>query len=262
MMTILAHELQTSWKKLLIWTTSLAGFVIILILIYPEMIDKANINDIYSQLGAFSQAFGLDRIRIDDLLGFYSLECGTTLAIGGGLFASLTGVSILAKEESRRTADFMFSHPISRPSVVIQKLLAVIIQIIVLNLIIIGVALITIQIINESVDLSTFLIYHLGLLLAMLQIGIISFGFGALSQHENFGLATGLVVVFYFVNIIINLKSNFSWLKYFTPFYYAEASRVLVDSNIDWQVFGWQILASLTFLALSLFLYNKKDLRG
>lgn len=64
------------------------------------------IGAVFAQMGGFSQAFGMDRLNFGEFLGFFSIECGNMLGLGGAFFAALCGISALSKEEREHTAEF------------------------------------------------------------------------------------------------------------------------------------------------------------
>ena len=133
-MTLIRHELKQSWKALLIWTLSIGAFIIICLFMYPEMKSQMNsISSIFASMGAFSSAFGLDTLDFGSLKGFYGIECGNILGIGGALFAALIGIGALANEEKNGTAEFLLTHPLSRSGIVTAKLVSVLIQVLILN---------------------------------------------------------------------------------------------------------------------------------
>ena len=70
------------------------------------------INEVFASMGAFTAAFGMDRLNFGTLVGFYAIECGNVLGLGGAFYASLCAVSMLSKEEKEKTAEFLFTHPI------------------------------------------------------------------------------------------------------------------------------------------------------
>lgn len=99
-MTIFLHELRQSRISIIIWTVSIAFMMGICVLIYPQMGDRMDeIGAVFAQMGGFSQAFGMDRLNFGEFLGFFSIECGNMLGLGGAFFAALCGISALSKEE-------------------------------------------------------------------------------------------------------------------------------------------------------------------
>jgi ABC-2 type transport system permease protein len=52
-------------------------------------------------------SFGMDKLNFGEFMGYFGIECGNVLGLGGALFAALAGISALAKEEKDRTAEFL-----------------------------------------------------------------------------------------------------------------------------------------------------------
>ncbi|MDE6738666.1 MAG: ABC transporter permease, partial [Lachnospiraceae bacterium] len=76
-MTLIKHELKQGWKSLLIWTISIGFFVAICVFMYPEMeSEMEGVNEMFSSMGSFTAAFGMDRLNFGTLIGFYAVECG------------------------------------------------------------------------------------------------------------------------------------------------------------------------------------------
>ena len=151
-MTLTKHELKQGWKALAIWTVSIGFFIVICVLLYPEMKgEMEGVSDIFASMGAFTAAFGMDRLNFGTLIGFYSVECGNILGLGGAFFASFVAVGVLAKEEKERTAEFLLTHPVSRSRVVSEKLISVLIQIVILNAIIFALSVASIKGIGEEI---------------------------------------------------------------------------------------------------------------
>ena len=78
----------------------------------------------------------MDRLNFGTLVGFYAVEGGNMLGIGGAFFAAITAITALMKEEKERTAEFLLTHPLSRVRVITEKLLSVYAIIVILNVVI------------------------------------------------------------------------------------------------------------------------------
>ena len=99
-MILFRHELRQGRKTLLIWSAVVGFMILICMLMYPEMGKQmGGIDKLFSQMGGFTQAFGMDKLNFASVMGFYGIECGNILGIGGAFFAALLGISALAKEE-------------------------------------------------------------------------------------------------------------------------------------------------------------------
>ena len=54
-MTLLKHEMRQGWKTLAVWTVSIGFFIVICVLMYPEMGEEMEgVNEIFSSMGAFT----------------------------------------------------------------------------------------------------------------------------------------------------------------------------------------------------------------
>ena len=115
--------------------------LLICMMMFPEMnTGMEDMNNMFSNMGSFTQAFGMDRLNFGDVMGFYAIECGNILSIGGGFFAALLGINVLAKEEKERTAEFLLTHPVRRRTVIFQKLAAILFELLLMNVFIMAVS--------------------------------------------------------------------------------------------------------------------------
>ena len=74
-MTIMRHELRQGRSACLVWTAAIAFMMAICIFLCPEMkAEMANVNKIFSAMGAFTAAFGMDRLDFGSLIGYYAIE--------------------------------------------------------------------------------------------------------------------------------------------------------------------------------------------
>ena len=147
---------------------------------FPEMKGEMDgISDMFASMGSFTEAFGMDRINFGSLIGFYAVECGNILGLGGAFFAALCGVSILAKEEKEHTAEFLLTHPVTRTHIIAEKLLAVMIQIIIMNILVCVLSIASIVFIGETIPWKEILLLHLAFLFLQIEIAGICFGISA-----------------------------------------------------------------------------------
>ena len=173
-MSIFFHELKRGQKSLLVWSCAIAFMLGICVLIYPEMKTQMDgISTMFAEMGSFSEAFGMDRINFGTFIGFFGVECGNILGLGGALFAATLGISSLAKEEKEHTAEFLLTHPVSREKVLAEKLLAVFAQIVVLNMVSVLVTVLSALAIGESADVKTMSLLFLSYFIMQIEISLI-----------------------------------------------------------------------------------------
>ncbi len=260
-MTLLLHELKRNKLSLIIWSAAVAFMLGVCVLIYPEMAEQMKeMSDMFANMGALSDAFGLDQLGFKDFMGYFALEFGEMLCLGGGLFAAILGAGMLAKEEKDHTAEFLLTHPISRVSVVTSKLLAVLIQVVVLNLATLIVTLVCILAIGEQLQVGTLALLFLAALILQLEIAAITFGLSSLLRRGALGLGLGLALGFYFMNLVANLSEQLEFVKYITPYGYADAAHIVSEGRIEIKYLAVGLIVSAASIALAYKKYTSKDI--
>lgn len=260
-MTIYIKELKQSCRSLCIWTASIAFMMLVCILLFPEMKSEMDsVSDLFANMGGFTAAFGMDKLSFGEIMGFYGIECGNVLGIGGGFFAALAGISVLANEEKERTAEFLLTHPVSRFSVVSQKLLSVLTQVVVLNVVVVGVSLISAAVVGEEFEMKEFLLLHIAYLIMQLEISCICFGISAFIRRGSIGIGLGLALALYFLNIVCNISEQAEFLRYITPYAYADASSIISESKLDFGLIAVGAAVAVIGAAVGFFRYLKKDI--
>ena len=261
-MTLIKHELRQGRISFLIWTASVGFLLAVCVFLYPEMKGQMeDVGDVFSSMGSFSDAFGMDRLNFGTLLGFYAIECGNVLGLGGAFFAALCGAGILSKEEKDRTAEFLLTHPVSRARIVTEKLVSVYAQIIAMNLVIYGISLGSIAAIGESVPWKELNLLHLAYFLLQAELAGICFGISAFVRRGSAGIGLGIAAGMYFLNLVANIAQAAEFLKYVTPFGYAEGADIIEKGCLD----GTLVAIGLAFGAIGIGAaygkYCRKDIR-
>ena len=261
-MTLLKHELKQGSKTLAIWTAAIGFLVAICLFLFPEMKGEMDgVSDMFASMGSFTAAFGMDRLNFGTLIGFYAVECGNILGLGGAFFASLIAVSALAKEEKERTAEFLLSHPVSRVSVISSKLAALVIQIVVMNAVIFALSAACIATIGEEPAWKEICLLHLAYFLLQLELAGICFGISAFLRRGSLGVGLGIAAIMYFLNIIANISEKAEFLKLITPFGYAEGADIVSNGSLDAKLVLIGMAFALIGVAAAYFWYSRKDIR-
>lgn len=259
-MNIFKHELKSGMISLIIWTGVVAFLLALCILIYPQMTTQMEeISNSFSQMGGFSEAFEMDKINFGEFIGFFSIECGNVLGLEAH-FAALLGISILAKEEKDHTAEFLLSHPQSRVKIITEKLAAVFVQIMIFNIIAVAVSAVSIKFIDESPDLKKITLIFIAYFVLQIEIAAICFGISAFLRRSGVGIGLGIATIFYFLNIIANLTEDAEFLKYITPFGYANGSDIIVNNSINCEYIIVGIVFAIVGILMGYIKYTKKDI--
>lgn len=261
-MTLLKHELRQGRVSLIVWTAAIGFLMASCIFLFPEMKGEMDgVSEMFASMGSFSEAFGMDRLNFGTLLGFYAVECGNILGLGGAFFASLIAVTVLAKEEKEGTAEFLLTHPVSRRRVVTEKLCSVLIQIVVLNAVILALSLGSIASIGEVIHWKELLLLHLAYFLLQVELAGICFGISAFLRRGSLGIGLGIAAMMYFLNLVANISDSAQFLKFITPFGYAEGSDIVTNAGLDVTLVLLGMLYAIVGIAIAYVQYCKKDIQ-
>ena len=239
-MILYKHEMRMNRKSLLIWTLSVGLICFGCILLYTSLEDSIQgIADSFSDMGAMSVA----------LKGYYATEIAMMHSLGGAMFAAILGTSFLAKEESGHTAEFLCVLPLDRSRIVLGKYLALVSNIIVLNLCCVVLYVLGFVMMGETVEGKEMALYHLA-----------AFFLSACVKKNIMGAGLGLTLVLFAADMMCRIVPAIEDLKYITPFYYANAADIFTDGAINgvMAVVGLGVLAAS--YAAAAWVYCRKDI--
>ena len=260
-MTVFIHEMKRNFKSLLIWSFSVAGMLALCVFMFPEMeTQMSDVSEMFSSMGAFTSAFGLDKINFGTLIGYYAIECGNILGFGGAFYAAYIGVSMLAKEESGHTSEFLLMHPLSRSSIVLSKLSATMVYVLAFNALSLIASLVSFAAIGEYPPWKAFFLFLLAQLLMQIEIAALSFGVSAFVKRGALGMGLGSVTMLYFLNIFGNISEKADFVRYITPFTYADAANIIYDVHLETKLIVLGAVYSVVAIAAAFIHYNKKDM--
>ena len=260
-MTIVKHELRQGKLSFWIWTLSIGFLLAVCVFLFPEMKgEMEGINEVFSSMGAFTAAFGMDRLNFGTLIGYYAIECGNVLGLGGAFYASLCAVNMLSKEEKDKTAEFLFTHPISRRRIVGEKLLAVLIQITVMNGMIYLLSASSMFAVGEQIPWKEMNLLHVAYYLLQIELAAICFGISAFLQKGSAGVGLGIATMMYFLNLISNITESAKFLKYITPFAYCEGADIVSKGTLDSKLITIGMVLGISGIVIAFFKYLQKDI--
>ena len=260
-MTVFLHELKRNRLALVIWTAAISFMLAICVVIYPEMSAEMNeISDMFANMGSFSDAFGMDQLNFGEFIGYFGIECGNVLGLGGAIFAAILGISALSKEERDGTAEFLLTHPIKRTSVATSKLFSSITQILIMNVTVVAVTVIGAIAIGEQAAIGTMLLIFTAYLFMQIEIMAITFCLSAILR-AGLGLGIGIAFAFYFINILSNITNELNALKYLTPFSYTDAGYIVDNAAFDIKYLAIGTAVTVIAVVLAFVKYRKKEIK-
>lgn len=288
-MTLFTHELRLNLKTLLVWSACVGITCFGCIWLFGGLRDSMEqMAQAYAEMGAFSTALGLDRISVSTMDGFYATEVALIFAMGGAMYAAMTGACMLSREEEGHTSEFLNTLPVGRGRIVMEKYLSMAALILLFSVLCIlqelaGFALTGAmahgdvpkelvqgakavgeqragaEIFSEDFARS-FLLFHGAQLLMHLEVGSLCFLVSALCRKKQVGAALGFTVLLYVMDLMCRIVPDIEKLKYITPFYFASATDIFTAGGIETAPAGMGLLATAAATALALAVYCRRDL--
>ncbi|MCR4748246.1 MAG: ABC transporter permease [Lachnospiraceae bacterium] len=261
MLSICKHELKLNLKSLLIWSLSVGGLGFICLLMYTsmdgEMMDMA---DTFSNMGAFSDAFGMSTLSIATINGFFATEVGTVHGLGSALFAALLSTVLLSKEEDAHTGEFLFSLPLSRGNIVLAKLISLLIELTLFTLICGVMYILGFAVLKENISWNEMMIFLGSMLFMNIEISAIGLIVSACSARNRMGVGLGLALIFYSYDLIGRVVPDMKDYLFVGPFSYTNASEIFAGKEMPAEAMITAAAVTVIALFTSFAVYMKKDL--
>ncbi len=235
-MNIFLRELRANFKSLLIW-----GVIVILLTVigftkFSAYVDNPEMLAILESMpSALIDAFNLRAFNLTTLNGFFGAMY-TYFALILSIAAAMWGSDIISKEERDKTVEFALTLPVTRSRLVTAKTLAVLVNCIGLLLVTWGVTIFNAR--SYQPD-STFYAFLNRSMLALFIMQLIFMSIGiflgcAMKRHKQAGsVAISLLLTTYFFSIISGMHEKLEFLKYFSPFRYFDAGKLLREAKFD-----------------------------
>ncbi len=260
-MTLWKHEMRQNLKSILIWSLSVGGIGLICILLYTSMTeDMAALSESFSNMGAFSDAFGMSTLGIGTIAGFFSTEVGVVHSLGSAMFAAILAISVLSKEEDGHTGEFLYSLPVSRGGVITAKACSVVSALLLFTIITGCLYVLGLVCIGEHLETDLFLKFLASQLLMNLEIAALCMAVSAFSRKNRIGTGIGIALLLYVFDltgrVIPDLKD---WIV-LGPFSFANASDLFAGKEIAAASYLLGIAVIAGSLACAFGKYRKKDL--
>ena len=266
-MNIYLFELKRSIKSILIWATSIVGFLVMYLSFFPSLAADANFLDaiLANYPEDLLKAMGMTgSISLSSILGYYSFTMTFTFLLLA-IQSSNYGFSILSVEERDLTADFLMSKPVSRTHVLLSKFLAAFTGLTLTNACVWGGSFLAIELFkgDQSYDLKPLLLILGSVVLFQLfflGVGmIISVSVKKIKNVLPFsmGLSFGLFMLGALRGVI-----GGEFLGIFTPFYHFEAAYIVENNGYNIPM----LVISCTVIVISLIgsyvLYVKRNIHS
>ncbi len=265
-MNIYLRELKSNLKSFLIWS----GAILFLLLAGMGKYDagskmeagSSSMNEMIQNIPKSMQSIlGVGVFDLGTIIGFYAVMY-LYLAIMAAAYAVSLGSGMISKEERDRTSEFLMVKPITRASVLLDKLLAAVTFCAAFSVVTFIFSIMSFSIYAK--ELYALDVTRLCVALFCIQICFVSVGFffaSATGKHKrSTALGLGVMLLMLIISFVVDIFEQVDALKYFTFFQYFDSKDILV---LGWPVI-FPVLAALSCFALftsAFLLYRRRDLR-
>ena len=209
----------------------------------------------------FFEMFGIEALHTIE--GFIAAEIYSFFWIVlVGIYFAYVGAGMIAKDVAERKMDLTLSNPISRESVLLQKVAALWLPLAVLNVGVGGIVLLGGVAIGEPIDPVAVVMVHLLSIPYLLVCGaiglVISVGIG----HVRTARATALTVVFalWLVDSVSRLDEDYEWIGAVGPSRYYDETAILVREEYAYGDAGILLVVFLALIAVAAFVFSRRDI--
>lgn len=232
-MNVFLRELRANWKALFWWSFGMVLMIYAGMAKYTAYVDSGqNITDLMNQIPAtLRAALGFGGLDVMKASGFYGMLYLYVLLMVT-IHAALLGATILAKEERDHTSEFLMTKPASRRRIVTGKLLAAVVNVVVLNLVCLGLSIVVVEQYAHGENLTPDILLLMGAML-IVQLVFLFLGSAIAAVWKRpkaaASAATTIMLTTYVVSIVVDVNENLGFLRYLTPFKWFQAAPIMQD---------------------------------
>lgn len=263
-MNIFLREMKANRKSLIIWCI---GMILMIISGMSKFAGYASsgmdINDIMAIFPkSLLNVMGISGFDLSTAIGFYGVLFLYLILLAAS-HAVMMGTNIISKEERDKTSEFLLVKPVSRSKVITSKLLAVLLNVAILNIVTFITSLFIVNYFNkDNESLGTILMLMIGMfILQLIFMSIGSLSAATIKKSKAaISTATGILLITFMLYMATNMNERLENLRYITPFKYFEAESIILGNGID----PFFIILSVIIIGVALVgtygLYKKRDL--
>lgn len=262
-MNIYLRELRANLKSLIIWIVIIVLFNVVGFSKFTAFYHNPEMTALIDAMPAgMVSALDMNAFNLTTVTGFYGIMIGY-YGLLLSIAAVMWGSDIIAKEERDKTVEFSLTLPVKRSQLVTGKIAAVLTDCIVLLLVTVGITLVNSRQYEVEAGFDKFvaisIMAYFFLQLIFLAVGV--FIGCSLKNHRRAGsLAVSILLITYFASVIAGLSKSVEFLKYFSPFKYFPAVKLLTEAKLEP---GYMLLSAaivIVLLAGAYVTYQRRDL--
>lgn len=263
-MNIFLRELKANRKALIIWSICMALLVLSGMGKYTAYASNGSAgNDVFDQLpNTMKVLLGFSGFEVSKISGFYAFLF-PYIEITVAIHAALIGSGIIAKEERDKTTEFLIAKPTSRITIITSKLLAALINVIIINIVSMVSSFLIVSSFDtgENITGEIIVLHIIMFLVQLIFLTLGSFLSASLRKSKSAGSITAnIVLIGYVISKITDLVDYLDVLNIFSPFTYFSLEKAVNANEISIPITLVSLVLVVVFTAFTYFFYQRRDM--
>lgn len=256
------HGIKSNWKLFLIFIAILTMYTIIVISMYDPKLAKTLeeffeiMPEMMSMVGMNGDATTLNSFMITYLYGFIFL-------IFPMIFYIILINKLVASHIDRGSMAYLLASPNNRVKIIFTQLKVVGSYIFTLIFYTTILSIITCQIMfPNELNISTFLILNVGFLLFHCALSGISFFASCIFNETKNALllGAGLPLMFFIIQMLVNMGGNLENLKYITLFSLFDPVGLINREISSYLMIGMLLIIAIILYSSAIIIFKKRDI--
>lgn len=263
-MNMFMREMKAHRKSLIIWCIAMVLTIMSGMAKYAGFTSSGlSVNELIDSMPNSLKAMtGMGDFDLSLATGFYGVLF-FYMALMATVHAVMLGANIISKEERDKTAEFLFVKPISRNKVIIIKMVASLVNIVILNLVTLISSLLMVgNYSNGEAFAGDVGLTILGMLILQVLFLVVGTAIAAVysKPKKAASLSAGLLLFTFLLSIAVDLSDKLENLKYLSPFKYFEATEMMYGGGFDAIFVFLSVVIIATLFTVTIIFYKKRDL--
>lgn len=256
-MNIIKFELKRYLTFIIVWSITIVLISALFVSFYPmlkgDLSSFAKIMENYPEI--IKKMFGFNADLLTSSLGYYSSFAFAFILLFASISASILGFTILSGDVFKKSAEFLYTKPVTRQKIVVSKITASVLLLIIFNVIVL---IFNYLILAITGPINIYLYFLVTSVLFFVQVSFFSISLLiSLFMKIKSPIASGLAVTFMFYIGGVALSNDFRVL---IPFKYFDMLNVISNKEYEVEYLILILFIFIISIISSIFVFEKKDL--
>lgn len=227
---------------------------------YTSSVGQGNVfNDMPYSIKAL---LGISSFDVTTMAGYFAMLF-LYIELAVAIHAVLLGSGIISKEERDKTTEFLMAKPVSRTLIISSKLLAALVNVLVLNIVTWFSSIIMVSYYSKETDISKeismFMLSLFIVQLIFLSLGSVLAAFIHKSNASG-SLSVGILLTTFAISRITDLTDRLNFLNVLSPFKYFNYVNLAEGDGLDIVIVILSLALTSVFALSAYIFFKKRDL--